>query len=68
MFQDQYYPPAEQPAHRLYGGAVTAHVPRGMRDVSLVRPLRDSQEMFVDLASGDTLTFELMRAGTAPVE
>lgn len=54
--------------HGLYGGAITAHIPAGMRDVSLVRPLQDNQEMFVELETGDTFTFELMKISQDTVE
>lgn len=34
-----------------------------LRDVSKVRPLGDNQEQFIDLQTGATMTFEIMKMG-----
>lgn len=63
MYANHHFPLAEQPLHKLYGGAITAHVMNNLRDVSKVRPLGDNQEQFIDLQTGATMTFEIMKMG-----
>lgn len=34
-----------------------------LRDVSKIRPLGDNQEQFIDLQTGATMTFEILKMG-----
>jgi Ran-interacting Mog1 protein len=44
----------------LWGGAMECDVPRSFLDVSQIRPLDDTVEMFLDTDSGDSLVFEVL--------
>lgn len=44
----------------LFGGAITARVPRSFLDASEFRPVPDTQEVFIDDASGATVIIELL--------
>jgi hypothetical protein len=47
-------------SRELFGGAVTANVPRDFIDASQFRPVPDTQEVFIDDASGATVIVELL--------
>lgn len=50
----------------LYGGALTADIPRAATDVSTARPVPDHQEVFADAGRDQSIVFEIvvcLRAG-----
>ena len=60
MMYNLHLEPVTQPLHPLYGGAMVSHIDSSMKDVSSVRPLPDTQEMFVNPQTGQTLTYNIM--------
>jgi hypothetical protein len=44
----------------LYGGSLVSTLPSSFKDVSLFRQVPDSQEVFVDETSADSMVFDLL--------
>jgi hypothetical protein len=45
---------------RLFGGSMTAEIPGAFIDVSQIRQIPDSQEVFVDMESNHSIVIELL--------